>query len=70
MEIRKTGFKNGRFLETVYIFSYKIQRNLCVTLLRKVKRDYYKNLELGKVNDSEKTGLWKQRNCKEQYYFD
>ena len=54
MEIRKTGFKNGRFLETVYIFSYKIQRNLCVTLLRKAKRDYYENLELGKVNDSKK----------------
>ena len=35
---------------------YKIQRNLCVTLLRKAKRDYYENLELGKVNDSKKFG--------------
>ena len=33
---------------------FKIQRNLCVTLLRKAKRDYYENLELGKVNDSKK----------------
>ena len=30
---------------------FKIQRNLCVTLLRKAKRDYYENLDLGKVND-------------------
>ena len=33
---------------------FKIQRNLCVTLLRKARRDYYENLELGKVNDSKK----------------
>ena len=33
---------------------FKIQRNLCVTLLRKAKRDYYENLELGKVSDSKK----------------
>ena len=33
---------------------FKIQRNLCVTLFRKAKRDYYENLELGKVNDSKK----------------
>ena len=32
----------------------KIQRNLCVTLLRKARRDYYENLELGKVDDSNK----------------
>ena len=31
---------------------FKIQRNLCV--LRKTRRDYYENLELGKVNDSKK----------------
>ena len=30
---------------------FKIQRNLCVTLLRKTKRDYYENLELDEVND-------------------
>ena len=35
---------------------FKIQRNLCVTLLRKAKRDYYSNLDLGKVNDSMK--IW------------
>ena len=28
---------------------FKIQRNLCVTLLRKAKRDNYGNLYLGKV---------------------
>ena len=33
---------------------YKIQRNLYIILLRKAKRDYYENLELGKVNDSKK----------------
>ena len=33
---------------------FKIQRNLCVTLLRKAKRDYYENLDLGKVSDSKK----------------
>ena len=33
---------------------FKIQRNLCVTLLRKARRDYYENLDLGKVNDSKK----------------
>ena len=33
---------------------FKIQRNLCVTSFRKAKRDYYENLELGKVNDSKK----------------
>ena len=33
---------------------FKIQRNLCVTLLRKAKRDYYENLDLGKVDESKK----------------
>ena len=33
---------------------FKIQRNLCVTLLRKTKRDYYENLDLGNVDDSKK----------------
>ena len=33
---------------------FKIHRNLCVTLLRKAKHDYYENLELGKVNNSKK----------------
>ena len=26
---------------------FKIQKNLCVTLLRKAKHDYYENLNLG-----------------------
>ena len=33
---------------------FKIQRNLCVTLLRKARRNYYENLELGNLNDSKK----------------
>lgn len=33
---------------------FKIQRNLCITLLRKVKHDYYENLDIGKVNDTNK----------------
>ena len=33
---------------------FKIQRNLCFTLLRKTKRDYYENLDLVNVNDSKK----------------
>ena len=33
---------------------FKIQRNLCITLLTKAKRDYYENLGLGKVNDPKK----------------
>ena len=33
---------------------FKIQRILWVTLLRKAKRDYYENLELGKVSNSKK----------------
>ena len=33
---------------------FKIQRNLCVTLLRKAKRDYYESLDLDKADDSKK----------------
>ena len=33
---------------------FKIPRNLRVTLLRKGKRDYYENLDLGKVDYSKK----------------
>ena len=33
---------------------FKIQRILWVTLLRMAKRDYYENLELGKVSNSKK----------------
>ena len=33
---------------------FKIQTNLCVTLLRKAKHDYYENLDLVKVNDPKK----------------
>ena len=34
--------------------SFKIQRNICVTLLRKAKREYYGNLDLDKTNDFKK----------------
>ena len=33
---------------------FKIHRNLCVILLRKARRNYYENLELGSINDSKK----------------
>ena len=33
---------------------YNKQRNLCVSLLRKGKRNYYKNLDLNDVNDNKK----------------
>ena len=33
---------------------FKIQTNLCVTLLRKAKHDYYENLDLVKVNEPKK----------------
>ena len=33
---------------------FKGQINLCVILLRKTKRDYHEDLELGKVSDSKK----------------
>ena len=31
---------------------FEIQRNLCVTLIRKAERDYHEDFELSKVNDS------------------
>ena len=33
---------------------YKQQRNYCVNLTRKVKRDYYTNLDIKKVTDNRK----------------
>ena len=38
--------RNLKKLELVLIF-----RNICVTLLRKAKRDYHENVDLSKVND-------------------
>ena len=37
--------------------AYKTQRNRCVNILRKTKRDYYRNLELKDFTDSRK--FWK-----------
>ena len=31
---------------------YNKQRNLCVSLLRKAKRNYYENLDLNDINDN------------------
>ena len=36
---------------------YKKQRNFCVNLLRKAKRDYYKNLDIKHITDNKK--FWK-----------
>ena len=36
---------------------YKTQRNRCVNILRKTKRDYYRNLDLKDFTDSRK--FWK-----------
>ena len=36
--------------------NFKNQRNLCVGLLRKTKRNYYENLDLNDINDNKK--LW------------
>ena len=33
---------------------YNKQRNLCVNLLRKAKRNHYDNLDLNDINDSKK----------------
>ena len=33
---------------------YNKQRNLCVSLLRKTKRNYYENLDLNDKNDNKK----------------
>ena len=33
---------------------YNNQRNLCVSLLRKAKRNYCKNLDLNDINDNKK----------------
>ena len=35
-------------------FRYKKQRNYCVNLTRRVKRNYYSNLDVNKVNDNKK----------------
>ncbi len=37
--------------------AYKKQRNLCVKLSRKTKRDYYSNLQINKVIDNKQFGV-------------
>ena len=37
--------------------NYKKQRNYCVNLLRKVKKEYYENLNLNKIMDNKE--FWK-----------
>ena len=34
--------------------NYKFQRNFCTNLLRKTKRDYFRNLNIRELNDSKK----------------
>ena len=36
------------------LFAYKRQRNLCVKLLRKSKKDFYDNLNVKRINDNRK----------------
>ena len=36
---------------------YKRQRNVCVYLFKKAKRDYYENIDVSKLTDSNK--FWK-----------
>ena len=36
------------------LFAYKRQRNLCVKLLRKSKKDFYNNLNVKRITDNRK----------------
>ena len=38
--------------------NYKSQRNFCTNLLRKTKRDYFRNLNIRELNDNKK--FWKR----------
>ena len=38
------------------ILKYNKQRNLCVSMLRKAKRNHYENLDLNDINDNKKFG--------------
>ena len=38
--------------------NYKSQRNFCTNLLRKTKRDYFRNLNMRELNDNKK--FWKR----------
>ena len=49
--------QNSRIQYIVYIENSK-QRTLCVTLLKKAKKKYYKDLKLFDINDNEK--FWKK----------
>ena len=49
--------QNSRIQYIVYTENSK-QRTLCVTLLKKAKKKYYKDLKLFDINDNEK--FWKK----------
>ena len=49
--------QNSRIQYIVYTENSK-QRTLCVTLLKKAKKKYYKDLKLFGINDNEK--FWKK----------
>ena len=48
----RNQFLKKRTLEAK--LKYNKQRNLCVSLLRKAKRNYYQNLELNDINENKK----------------
>ena len=54
IRLRNIFLKNGSKENKI---SYNKQRNLCVTLLRKSKREYYQNLSVENICDNKK--CWK-----------
>ena len=36
--------------------NFKSQRNVCTNLLRKTKRDYFRNLNIRELNDNKSSG--------------
>ena len=51
----KNRYNKNRNYENWYL--YKKQRNFCVSLLRKTKRNYFKNVKIRDVTDNKK--FWK-----------
>ena len=46
--------KYRKYNSTENLFAYKRQRNLCVKLLRKSKKDFYNNLNVKRITDNRK----------------
>ena len=51
----KNRYNKNRNYENWYL--YKKQRNFCVSLLRKTKRNYFKNVKIQYITDNKK--FWK-----------